>query len=159
MVKQKTIRLLVTVGLVIAILIMTLSACGNRYSIEFSVKENAFSFGVNGANFPTIRDLIQSENELQEIIYENNIILDIENYNEEFFVDSALILLVFFHSSSRNAGINDIRVRDNVLEIHRTHHSADHDGLFQHFIIIEIRQADIVGVTDMQAVIRERRAR
>jgi len=167
--KKRILRqvMLLAVVAIMFLGVIVLGGCANdEYSIKFVVIEDAFS--ANFSSHPTanetgvVLELVRSEDEFMQLTEKYSISLNRERDNDDFFVDRAIIIISFeTGAGNRNPNINNLRVSGNLLEIHRTNYTprGGHDARYIHLIILEVNQSDIVEVTKMQIIVRQRRMR
>jgi len=127
----------------------------NGNNISFNITEDAFA--IEDAWDISLLELIRTQSELQQLIIEQGLILDAEEFDSAFFANYALVVIHFSESggSMNSAYINTVKAREGVLEIYRTRYRLNHYGAILHSIIIEIAQIDIVGIDEVKVIIRE----
>jgi len=160
-----------TILVVMAILFLgvaPLGGCANRNSIHFTVTHDAFSFEhPSSSDDENIEKIITSRDAFINLIHQNAIKMDnIDYYDDAFFTQHALIVLHFL-GGRRGRYIDlftefiDIRAVNSVLEIHRTRYITSENNLFigirMHSILIQVNQIDIINITSIETVFRNRR--
>ena len=127
----------------------SLSSCSIGQRIDFTVRENAFSFrtlfDITGE---PIQEIITSFESMNYLMQSYNLVINHTHYEYMFFINNAMIFLLFHKTS--HTDIRNLRIINGVLEINGRTSISCNSMLVEHRLIIEISQADARNINTIE---------